>query len=206
MPTAEPTVFVVDDDAAVRDSLQVLLKSVGISSEGYSTADEFLAGYDPKTPGCLVLDVRMPGMSGLELQRRLNEEKIVLPIIMVSGHGDIRMAVDAMHKGAIDFLEKPLREHVLLQRIGKAVARDAESRRQHAERAAVETRLARLTAREREILESVLAGKTTKVIAWELGLNHKTVESHRANIMRKMDAQNVIDLVRIVSTVRAHSY
>lgn len=205
MPSAEPTVFLVDDDAAVRDSLQVLLKSVDIRIEAYATADEFLAGYDPEQPGCLLLDVRMPGMSGLELQKRLNAEKTALPIIMVSGHGDIRMALDAVRAGATDFLEKPLREHTLLERIRTAIERNTELRCQQAEVAAIETRLKDLSAREREVLDLVVAGKSNKVIAMALGLSHKTVESHRTSIMRKTEAQTVVDLVRMVSTASAHS-
>lgn len=197
MPTAEPTVFLVDDDAAVRDALQVLLKSVGIRTQAYPTADKFLAEYDPKQPGCLVLDIRMPGMDGLELQKQLNAKRIALPIIMVSGHGDIQMAVDAVKAGAVDFLEKPLREHTLLERIRTAIERDAASRRQQAERASVETRLSALSAREREVLDLVIAGKQNKTIAAELEISHKTVEFHRSNLMTKLQAKTVADLIRL---------
>ena len=198
MPTAEPTVFVVDDDAAVRDSLQVLLKSVDIRSQTYATADEFLAGHDPEQPGCLVLDIRMPGMNGLELQKRLNADGIALPIIVVSGHGDVRMAVDAVQSGAIDFLEKPLRQHTLLERIRTGFERDAQSRQRRRECASMTARLASLTDREREVLDLAVAGKQNKAMAAELGLSHKTIEFHRKKIMDKMNADNIADLVRMV--------
>ncbi len=200
MPAAEPTVFVVDDDAAARDAAQVLLKSVGRKSEAYATAEEVLADYDPKRPGCLVLDIRMPGMGGLELQRRLNTDGNALPIIMVTGHGDVPMAVGAMHRGAIDFIEKPIRGQALLESIREAIGRDAQSRRREAERAAAETRLATLSAREREVLDLVIAGKQSKVIATELGISQKTVEFRRSQIMTRLHAGTVADLMR-----RAHT-
>lgn len=200
MPNVEPLVFVVDDDAAVRNSLQVLLKSVGMKSHVCASAEEFLAVYDPRQPGCLVLDIRMPGMNGLELLKRMNAQRITLPVIILSGHGDIRMAVDAVQAGAIDFLEKPIRGHTLLDGVRAAIERDAESRRQRTERVDVESRMATLSPREREILDSVVAGKSNKVIAAEICRSHKTIETHRSNIMRKMQTHNVVELVRMVLT------
>lgn len=203
MTTAKPTVFVVDDDHAVRDSLQVLFKAAGIESKSYRSADEFLAKYDPKQPGCLVLDIRMPGMDGVELQRHLNTKRFAIPIIMVSGHGDIRMAVDAVHAGAVDFLEKPLREQVVLERVRTAFARDTELRRRQAAEEAIEERLATLSVREHEVLGLIITGKHNKAIASQLKISHKTVETHRTSIMRKTKAQNVVDLVRMVSSATA---
>ncbi len=199
------TVFVVDDDEAIREQLSFTVKSVGLEAETFASAEEFLESFDPGRPGCLVLDVRMAGMDGLELQKRLKGEEIVLPIIMISGHGDIPIAVQAVQAGAIDFLEKPFREEVLLDRIRKAIERDAQDRRVLASQADIETRLASLTRRETEVLDLLIAGKSTKMVARELFISHKTVEIHRTNIMKKMKAANVADLVRIALTPRIPS-
>ena len=198
MPEPEPTVFIVDDDAAMRDALHTLLNSVGMKTALYASADEFLAGYRPAQPGCLVLDVRMPGMNGLELQNQLAEKGLDLPVIIITGHGDIPMAVQAMRAGAVDFLEKPFREQDLLYRLREAIERDARTRRERSDKAEVAARLASLTSREREILDQVVAGKHNKAIASELAISHKTVEFHRAKIMDKMEADSVAELVRIV--------
>lgn len=205
MTTDQPTVFVVDDDGAVRDALQVLFKSVGIRSRAYATADEFHADFDHECPGCLVLDIRMPGMGGFELQELLNAKEIAPPIIMMSGHGDIGMAMNALQAGAIDFIEKPVRACILIERVRTAFERDAEARRRRAQGAATKRHLATLSPREREILNMVVAGMHNKKIAIQLGISHKTVETHRTSIMRKTKAQTVVDLVQMVSIVSAHS-
>ena len=204
MTTAKPTVFVVDDDHAVRDSLQVLFKTAGIESKAYGSADAFLSAYDPKQPGCLVLDVRMPGMDGVELQQHLISKRIAIPIIFVSGHGDIRMAVEAVQSGAVDFIEKPLRQQVVLEQVRTALAQDAESRRRQSERDTIEKRLSTLSVREQEVLSLIITGNHNKSIAAQLGISHKTVESHRTNIMRKTEAQNTVHLLRMVSTASAN--
>ena len=204
MTTAKPTVFVVDDDHAVRDSLQVLFKTVGIESKAYGSADAFLSAYDSKQPGCLVLDVRMPGMDGVELQQHLISKRIAIPIIFVSGHGDIRMAVEAVQSGAVDFIEKPLRQQVVLEQVRTALAQDAESRRRQSERDTIEKRLSTLSVREQEVLSLIITGNHNKSIAAQLGISHKTIESHRTNIMRKTEAQNTVHLLRMVSTASAN--
>jgi len=193
----EPTVFVVDDDPAMRDSLCWLLQSVDLHVETYPSADAFLAAYDAGRPGCLVLDVRMPGMSGLNLQDELRTRHIRLPIIMLSGHAEVPTAVRALKAGAIDFMEKPFSDELLLDRIRQAIDLDREQRDAEAQRAAVAERYALLTPREREVMELVTAGKANKVIAAELGLSPKTVEVHRAAVMDKMRADSVADLVRM---------
>jgi len=193
----EPTVFVVDDDPAMRDSLCWLLQSVDLHVETYPSADAFLAAYDAGRPGCLVLDVRMPGMSGLNLQDELRARHIRLPIIMLSGHAEVPTAVRALKAGAIDFMEKPFSDELLLDRIRQAIDLDREQRDAEAQRAAVAERYALLTPREREVMELVTAGKANKVIAAELGLSPKTVEVHRAAVMDKMRADSVADLVRM---------
>jgi len=193
----EPTVFVVDDDPAMRDSLCWLLQSVDLHVETYPSADAFLAAYDPGRPGCLVLDVRMPGMSGLNLQDELRTRHIRLPIIMLSGHAEVPTAVRALKAGAIDFMEKPFSDELLLDRIRQAIDLDREQREAEARRTAVAARYALLTPREREVMELVTAGKANKVIAADLGLSPKTVEVHRAAVMDKMHADSVADLVRM---------
>ena len=193
----EPTVFVVDDDPAMRDSLCWLLQSVELHVETYPSADAFLAAYDAGRPGCLVLDVRMPGMSGLNLQDELRTRHIRLPIIMLSGHAEVPTAVRALKAGAIDFMEKPFSDELLLDRIRQAIDLDREQREAEARRTAVAARYALLTPREREVMELVTAGKANKVIAADLGLSPKTVEVHRAAVMDKMHADSVADLVRM---------
>lgn len=194
----EPTVFVVDDDDGVRKGLDLLLRSVGLNVEVFSGAPEFLEEYNPDRPGCLVLDVRMPGMSGLELQERLKTEQIDIPIILLTGHGDVPMAVRAVQAGAVDFIEKPFREQVLLDRIQQALLLDAQRRQNRAQRAGVASRLANLTPREREVLRLVVSGKHNKSIAADLGVTVKTIEFHRSKIMEKTQADSVAELVRLV--------
>jgi len=193
-----PTVFIVDDDNGVRSSIRVLLKSVGIASTALASAQEFLASFDPRQPGCLVLDIRMPGMSGLELQQRLNLSGAVIPVIFITGHGDIPMAVEAMQHGAFDFLQKPFRDQDLIDRIQRALARDRDNRAALQEHGRVQARLESLTPREREVLELMTQGKQNKVMAAELGLSQRTVEIHRAHVMEKMGANSVAQLVRMV--------
>lgn len=203
MPNARPTVFVVDDDEAMRDALKVLFKSVGMKVEAYASGGEFLERFDPAQPGCLLLDVRMPDMDGLELQRRLAEERLDIPIVFVTGHGDMELAVEAVQAGAVDCLAKPFREQALLESVKRAIEQDARRRNERAHRAAGEARLASLTAREREILDLMITGRENKTIAADLGLSHKTIEYHRNKILRKMKAANIIDLVRMTLQITA---
>lgn len=201
MATSEPTVFVVDDDESVRRMVTRLLRSVGLGATAFASAEEFLDGYDPCQPGCLVLDVRMSGMSGLELRDKLVSKKISLPIIFVTGHGDVPMAVQCIQAGAVDFIEKPFREQALLDRIRQAIERDAWHREQEARHADVQNRLAHLTEKEREVLKLVVAGKANKQSAAELGVSIKAIEAHRARVMGKMDAGSAVELVRLVLTM-----
>jgi len=201
MTQSEPTVFVVDDDSAVLNGLRLLIKSVGMNVETYLSAQEFLDSYDPAKPGCLVLDIRMPTMSGLELQEMLQKKKMGIPVIIVTGYGDVPVAVQAMKNGAVDFIEKPFSDQVLLDRIQNSIAEDIQARQKEAERKELEARLVLLTPRERQVMELVTAGKLNKVIASELGLSQKTVEFHRNHIMEKMKVDSVAELVRLVTIV-----
>ena len=196
--SADPTVFVVDDDPAMRQSLRWLLQSVGLAVETYPTAETFLAAVDGARPGCLVLDVRMPGMSGLHLQEELKHRGIMLPIIVVTGYAEVPTAVRALKTGAIDFIEKPFSDQLLVESVRHALALDQQARATEAERAQITTRLALLSTREREVMERVTEGKPNKVIATELGIGEKTVEVHRANVMRKLCVNSVAALIRLV--------
>ena len=193
-----PTVFVVDDDEAVRGSLRLLLKSVGLAATTLPTAQEFLAKYDPEQPGCLVLDVRMLGMSGLELQEQLNVRGAIIPVIFITGHGDIPMAVDAMQQGAFDFLQKPFRDQDLIDRIQRALAKDKANRAELSQRSRVREHFESLTPREREVLTLVTSGKPNKIMAADLGVSQRTVEIHRARVMEKMHASSLAQLVRMM--------
>ena len=193
-----PRVHVVDDDEAVRSSLRFLIRSVGLQAQVYDSAQEFLKSYDPRQPGCLLLDVRMPGMSGLELQQELNRRGATLPVIFITGHGDVPMAVEAMQCGAFDFLQKPFRDQDLLDRVQRAMARDAETRGRLAARAEIRSRLATLTPRELEVMKLVTSGKANKVVGADLGVSQRTVEIHRAHVMEKMAASSLAELVRMV--------
>lgn len=203
MKKKEPasTVFIVDDDDAVRSSLRLLFKSLGHSAVTYTSAAEFLANYHPDQPGCAVLDVRMPGMSGLELQDELNRRGIIIPVIFITGHGDVPMAVEAMQRGAFDFLQKPFREQDLITRIQRALDLDRENRARLEERDQIRARLAALTPREREVLELVTQGKPNKIMAADLGVSQRTVEIHRAHLMEKMCAGSLAQLVRMTMIV-----
>jgi FixJ family two-component response regulator len=196
-----PTIFVVDDDSAVRDALKLLLRSVGQSVETYGAGTEFLESYSEDRPGCLVLDIRMPGMSGLELQQKLNEKHSILPIIFITGHGDVPMAVEAMQAGAVDFIQKPFRDQDLIDRINQALEKDTSNRAALGERNDIRRRLETLTPREREVLDLVVHGKANKVIAGDLKLSQRTVEIHRARVMEKMQASSLAHLVRMVLEV-----
>ncbi|HVS76084.1 MAG TPA: response regulator transcription factor [Steroidobacteraceae bacterium] len=198
MQEPTPTVFVVDDDNAVRNSLRLLLKSVGLASQPLGSAAEFLETYRPSQPGCLVLDVRMPGMSGLELQRELNLRGATIPVIFITGHGDIPMAVEAMQQGAFDFLAKPFRDQELIDRVQRALAKDATTRAALKERERIRERLESLTPREREVLSLMTQGKPNKIMAHELGVSQRTVEIHRARVMEKSGAGSLAQLVRMV--------
>jgi len=190
-------VYIVDDDDGMRRALTVLITTVGYQPVAFAKPSEFLAKYDPAQPSCLVLDVRMPEMSGLELQQHLNKAGSMLPVILVSGHGDIPMAVQAMKDGAFDFLQKPFRDQELLDRINGALKLDAENRESVDRLADLKAREESLTPREHEVLALVVDGKANKVIAIDLGLSERTVEIHRANVMEKMGARSVAHLVKM---------
>ncbi len=198
MNSKQPIVMVVDDDSGVRNAMRSLLKSVGLTSQLHGSAQEFLQGYDPAQPGCLVLDIRMPGMSGLELQQELNIRGATIPVIFMTGHGDVPMAVEAMQHGAFDFLQKPFRDQDLLDRIQKAIARDGVLRQSLGEHAKIRARLETLTEREREVLDLMILGKQNKAVAQDLGVSPRTVEIHRARVMEKMEVQSVAELVRMM--------
>jgi two-component system response regulator FixJ len=198
MKEKPPTVFIVDDDTGVRTSIRVLLKSVGVASTPLASAQEFLKGFDPTQPGCLILDIRMPGMSGMELQQELNLRGAIVPVIFITGHGDIPMAVEAMQHGAFDFLQKPFRDQDLIDRVQRAMARDRENRSALQEHGRIQARLESLTPREKEVLNLMTQGKQNKVMASDLGLSQRTVEIHRAHVMEKMGANSVAQLVRMV--------
>jgi len=191
----EQTVFLVDDEWAVRSGLGFVIGSVGIQVRAYESCEDFLEAYDGGESGCLVLDVRMRGMSGLELQQELRSRDWTIPVIVITGHGDVPMAVEAMQQGAVDFLEKPIREQVLLDSIQKAFALDAKHREREARSAELSEKVASLTLRERQVMGLVVEGKANKVIAMDLGVSAKTVEFHRANLMRKMRVESLAELV-----------
>ncbi len=193
-----PTVFVVDDDAAVRDSVRFLLRSVGLPTQAFPSATEFLESYRTSQPGCLVLDVRMPAMSGLELQQELNLRGATIPVVFITGHGDIPMAVEAMQHGAFDFLQKPFRDQDLIDRIQKALAKDSKTRTALGEHERIRERLKALTPREREVMELMIRGKPNKIMAADLGVSQRTVEIHRARVMEKSGAGSLAQLVRMV--------
>jgi RNA polymerase sigma factor (sigma-70 family) len=198
MKVRAPSVFIVDDDEAVRSSLRLLIKSVGLAPTALGSAREFLDTYDPSQPGCLVLDVRMPEMSGLELQEQLNRQGAVIPVIFITGHGDVPMAVEAMQAGAFDFLQKPFRDQDLIDRIQRALEKDRANREQLNERNLIRERMQSLTPREREVLQMVSSGKPNKIMAADLGVSQRTVEIHRARVMEKMHASWLAQLVRMV--------
>ncbi len=195
------TVYVVDDDEGMRRALGALLSTVGYQTAIFSRASEFLGKYDPEQPSCLVLDIRMPEMSGLELQQQLNRAGSMVPVIFITGHGDVPMAVQAMKEGAFEFIQKPFREQDLLDRINHALQHDAENRANLARRTEVLKRLESLTPRERQVMDLVVRGDANKVIAIDLGLSERTVEIHRAKVMEKMGARSVAHLVKLHLTL-----
>jgi two-component system response regulator FixJ len=196
-----PTVFIVDDDDSMRRAIALLLKTVGYSPVEFAKPSEFLAKFDPKVHGCLVLDIRMPEMSGLEIQQQLNRSGAMLPVIFITGHGDIPIAVQAMKDGAFDFLTKPFRDQELLDRINGALKQDAENRAAVEQHADLRARAESLTPREKEVFELIVVGKANKVVAIDLGLSERTVEIHRSNVMEKMGARSVAHLVRMYLTL-----
>jgi FixJ family two-component response regulator len=198
MKERPPTVYIVDDDDGVRSSLRILLKSVGLATTPLSSARDFLAQYNVSQPGCLLLDIRMPGMSGLELQTELNRRGAMIPVIFITGHGDVPMAVEAMQHGAFDFLQKPFRDQELLDRVQRALARDAENRSAVRQHESIQARVRTLTPREREVLDLLIQGKQNKMMANDLSLSQRTVEIHRAHVMEKMEARSVAQLVRMM--------
>lgn len=197
----EPIVYIVDDDEAICSSLRMLLKSRGIPAASHGSAEAFLAQYDPEQPGCLVLDVRMPGMSGLELQDELNRRGAIIPVIFITGHGDVPMAVEAMQHGATDFLQKPFADQDFAERIQHALTLDQHNRAALEQKDQIRARLAALTRRELQVLQLVTLGKPNKIIAADLGVSQRTVEIHRAHLMEKMGATSLAHLVRMTMSV-----
>ncbi len=201
MPSEKATVHVIDDDEAIRQSLAFLLQAAKLEVKTYSTAMAFLDALPDAASGCVITDVRMPGMSGVELLRRLKELKISVPVIVITGHGDVALAVEAMKAGAVDFLEKPFDDDVLLASVQSALKRQDGETKRHTERLEIEGRLAGLSNRERDVLGGLVAGRANKQIAFDLGISPRTVEIYRANLMNKMNAGSLSDLVRMALIV-----
>jgi FixJ family two-component response regulator len=197
MKEPDPIVFVIDDEALIRDGIRGLVKSVGLRVETFASAQDFMLAKRPDAPACLILDVRMPGLNGLDLQRKLSEANIYIPIIFITGHGDIPMSVRAMKEGALEFLTKPVRGQDLLDAVQKAVAHDRGLRSERAELTEIRQRFGSLTPRETEVLNLVVAGLLNKQIAYELGTSELTVKTHRAHVMEKTQADSLAHLVRM---------
>ncbi len=199
MTNQELTVFIVDDDQAVREALTDLMDSVGYNTASYANANDFLADYSTERLGCLVSDIRMPGMSGLELQQELNRREAILPIILITGHGDVPMAVQAMRDGALDFIQKPFRDQELLDLVNSALQSCDKQQNNQQQNQSVKKHIHNLTPREHQVMQMIVDGKANKVIAIDLGLSQRTIEVHRSNVMHKLEARSVADLVRIVT-------
>jgi two-component system response regulator FixJ len=193
----KPVVHVIDDDDAVRESLEFLLGAAGLTVRSYAAAEEFLARAADIEPGCIVTDVRMPGLSGLDLLHRLNQRNLPFPVIVMTGHGDVPLAVEAMKAGALDFIEKPFDDEVMIGAVRAALNRDAQSQARDAETQEIAKRLAELSGRERQVLDGLVAGQPNKIIAYNLGISPRTVEVYRANLMTKMGASSLSELVRM---------
>ncbi len=196
-----PTIYVVDDDDGMRRALGALLSTVGYKTAVFARPSEFLACFTPNAHGCLVLDIRMPEMSGLEVQQQLNRKGSMLPVIFITGHGDVPMAVQAMKEGAFEFIQKPFRDQQLLDHINHALKQDAEYRGTAARRSDAQHRLESLTSREKQVMDRIVEGNANKVIAIDLGLSERTVEIHRAKVMEKMGARSVAHLVKLHMTL-----
>ena len=190
------TVYIIDDEHDVRDALQMLLKSIGFTVETFSSAGDFLEQYQMEWPGCILVDIRMPGMSGIELQKKLNAMGAPIPVIVISGHADVPTAVRVIQEGAVDLLEKPISDQELLDKVQAAMNSDGERRQAYLEKQQIQSCYAQLTPREKEIMNEVALGKMNKVIAYELDITTRTVELHRAHVMEKMQARSLADLVR----------
>lgn len=200
--TSEATVFVVDDDAAVRDSLKALLESDGLTVEVYGAGQKFLDAHGANRGGCLLLDVQMPDMNGLELQRKLADNGSSLPVVIITGHGDVPIAVKALKAGAVDFIEKPFTDDVILGSVRRALERGERNRREQASVDEAKAGIARLTTREYEVFENLVIGRLNKQIAFDFGISVRTVEIHRARVMEKMAARNLAHLVRMAMALR----
>jgi len=197
MPSDDDIVHVIDDDEAMRDSMAFLLRAENFQVQTYDSAAEFLEALPKFKPGCVVTDVRMPGMSGIELLQRLRELKVSVPVIVISGHGDVPLAVEAMKSGALDFIEKPFDDDVFLHAVRMALSAHAVDSQREAQKATINSRLESLSNREREVLEGLIAGHPNKTIAYDLGISPRTVEIYRANVMEKMQAKSLSELVRM---------
>lgn len=193
----EPLIHIIDDDPAVRDSLAFLLGSADLATRTYESAGAFLERLAELEPGCVVTDVRMPGMSGLELLHRLNTLEVNLPVVVITGHGDVALAVEAMKGGAIDFIEKPFDDDQILSVLKAALSRGQDQQAREGEKAAIARRIGSLSTRERQVLNAVVRGKANKTVAYELGISPRTVEVYRANLMTKMQASSLSDLVKM---------
>lgn len=202
MKEPDAIVFVIDDDALIRDGMQSLIKTIGLRVQTFSSARDFLAAARPDAPGCIILDVRMPGLNGLDLQRELSSAGVYIPIIFITGHGDIPMSVRAMKDGAMEFLTKPVRGQDLLDAVQKAVAHDRDLRKERTQLTELRNRFDSLTPREKEVLELVVAGLLNKQIADQLGTSELTVKTHRAHVMEKTQADSLAHLVRMAVKLR----
>jgi len=198
----EPIVFIIDDDDEVREAIAFLMESVGLQAETYSSAEIFSDNFDISRPGCIILDIRMKGMSGLMLQEHLAQQTIYPPIIFITGHGDVPMAVQAIKAGAIDFIQKPFNDQVLLESVYRAIEADEKQRGQARQNAEIREKLEMLTPREREVMDLVVKGSRNKIIANELHISQSTVEVHRSRAMEKMEAKSLSDLMRIMLTTK----